>query len=76
MQPITLYHVDVVRNMQRFYHLDIQPDLFGNICLMKRWGRIGRQGTLHSIPYPTVSAAYDAFEKQRQKKEKKGYVSQ
>jgi DNA invertase Pin-like site-specific DNA recombinase len=25
--------------MHRFYRLDVQPDLFGGVLLMKEWGR-------------------------------------
>jgi predicted DNA-binding WGR domain protein len=27
--------------MRRFYRLDVQPDLFGGVLLVKEWGRIG-----------------------------------
>ncbi|MFF2324033.1 WGR domain-containing protein [Agrobacterium sp. NPDC058088] len=31
-------------NMARFYVLSIERDLFGDVCLMRRWGRIGVRG--------------------------------
>ncbi len=33
MYSLTLYRIDQARNMQHFYHLNIQSDLFGNHCL-------------------------------------------
>jgi predicted DNA-binding WGR domain protein len=32
--------------MRRFYLLDVQPDLFGGVLLVKQWGRIGTQGRI------------------------------
>ena len=32
------------RNMARFYALSIEPNLFGEACLVRRWGRIGAVG--------------------------------
>jgi predicted DNA-binding WGR domain protein len=32
--------------MRRFYWLDVQPDLFGGVLLMKEWGRIGPRGRM------------------------------
>ena len=43
MKPVELRRVDPSRNMRRFYCLDLQPDLFGGVLLMKIWGRIDRR---------------------------------
>ncbi len=32
------------RNMARFYALSIEETLFGQSCLVRRWGRIGTTG--------------------------------
>jgi hypothetical protein len=40
MNAVHLRRIDPARNMRRFYRLDIQPDLFGGVLLVK-WGRIG-----------------------------------
>jgi predicted DNA-binding WGR domain protein len=72
---LTLYRVDPSRNMFRFYRLDIQPDLFGNHCLIREWGRIGRSGQVRSVPFPTGEAAQYALHKQRAVKERKGYAT-
>jgi predicted DNA-binding WGR domain protein len=75
MHSVTLYRIDQDRNMQRFYRLDLQPDLFGNYCLVREWGRIGRPGQVRRIPYSTEDKARYAFQKQRGAKEKRGYVA-
>ena len=39
--------------MHRYYRMDVQPDLFGEWCLMREWGRIGSAGqTRHSPSLP------------------------
>jgi predicted DNA-binding WGR domain protein len=43
MTAVNLRRVDPARNMRRFYRLDVQPDLFGGVLLLKEWGRIGAQ---------------------------------
>ena len=75
MHSLTLYRIDKDRNMQRFYRLDIQSDLFGNQCLIREWGRIGRPGQVKSISYPTGDEAQYALQKQRSTKERRGYAA-
>jgi hypothetical protein len=38
---LTLRKIDPSCNMRRYYSLSVQPDLFGNACLVREWGRIG-----------------------------------
>src|ERR1019366_2418031 len=38
MTPLHLRRIDPARNMCRFYRLDVQPDLFGRVSLMKQMG--------------------------------------
>jgi predicted DNA-binding WGR domain protein len=75
MPSVTLYRIDPARNMQRYYHLDIQPDLFGHHCLIREWGRMGRSGQVRIVPYPNEEAVQAAFRKQRGVKERKGYAA-
>jgi predicted DNA-binding WGR domain protein len=44
MSAITLHRIDAARNMRRFYLLDVQPDLFGQWCFIREWGRTGSAG--------------------------------
>jgi predicted DNA-binding WGR domain protein len=45
-QPYQLYieRTDPSKNMARFYAMSIEPTLFGETCLTRRWGRIGADG--------------------------------
>jgi predicted DNA-binding WGR domain protein len=74
MPSVTLYRVDPSRNMSRFYRLTIQPDLFGNLCFLCEWGRIGRSSRMQITPYQTEGEALLAFHKQRKRKERRGYT--
>ena len=38
--------MDASRNMARFYALSIEGTLFGQTCLVRRWGRIGTTGRM------------------------------
>jgi predicted DNA-binding WGR domain protein len=74
MSAVTLTRRDPERNMHRYYRLDVQPDLFGEWCLTREWGRIGAGGQTRSSPYPTPAEAQAALERQRRAKERRGYV--
>lgn len=41
---MTLRRFDHTRNMARFYALTLEPSLFGEVILVRRWGRIGTHG--------------------------------
>ena len=73
MNPITLYRVNPDNNMYRFYHLEIQQDLFGEWCCIREWGRIGRAGRMRTISYPTQIEAESALHRQSTVKQRKGY---
>ena len=73
MNVVVLYRTDRAQNMQRFYRLDVQPDLFGQWCLMSEWGRIGTTGRERSVSFPTPQEAEAALDKQRRVNERRGY---
>ena len=53
MTAVILHRIDPAQNMARFYALDVQPDLFGGILLVKAWGRIGGHGrVVHELHRP------------------------
>jgi predicted DNA-binding WGR domain protein len=41
---VHLVRLDHSRNMARFYHLSLEPTLFGGFSVMRIWGRIGTLG--------------------------------
>jgi predicted DNA-binding WGR domain protein len=66
MSAIILHRIDAVKNMRRFYRLDVQPDLFGQWCFIREWGRIGRAGQVRMVP--TAADAQDALARQQRVK--------
>ncbi|MBV9505009.1 MAG: WGR domain-containing protein [Acidobacteriia bacterium] len=75
MTAIVLYQVDASKHMYRYCRLDVQPDLFGQWCLMREWGRIGNTGQTRAVPFPTQDEAIAALNKQRRAKERRRYSS-
>lgn len=73
MNDIILYKTDPAKNILRFYHLDIQADLFGNPCLIRRWGRIGKAGQMKTVPFLTLETAERELAKYYRMKSRKGY---
>jgi hypothetical protein len=37
MTAVHLRRIDATRNMRRFSRLDVQPDFFGGVLLVKQW---------------------------------------
>jgi predicted DNA-binding WGR domain protein len=74
MTATLLYPIDPAKRMHRFYRVDVQPDLFGQWCLMREWGRIGRRGRTSSAPFSALADAEAALHKQCRAKERRGYV--
>jgi predicted DNA-binding WGR domain protein len=73
MTALHLRRIDPTRNMRRFYRLDVQPDLFGCVSLMKQWGRIGAHGRAVAERYYTEALAADALQRQAERKRRRGY---
>ena len=68
-----LRRIDPSRNMCRFYRLDVQPDLFGGVLLVKEWGRIGAEGRIVAEPYESEALAADALQRHADRKRRRGY---
>jgi predicted DNA-binding WGR domain protein len=75
MTALTLRRSDPIRNMHRYYRLDVQLDLFGAWCFIRGWGRIGQAGQTRTVLYPAPAETQAALAKQRRAKERKGYRS-
>jgi len=60
MNAVHLRRINPTRNMHRFYRLDVQPDLFGGVLLVKEWARIGAQGRMVAEPYDTETCYVDS----------------
>ncbi len=75
IQPYQLYveRTDAARNMARFYAMTIEPNLFGEVCLTRRWGRIGAQGQMKVQHFARERDAVAAFLDLLRQKRSRGY---
>lgn len=64
---------DSTRNMARFYALSIEPTLFGDVCLTRRWGRIGTRGQMRAMSFSHEEEALAYFAKIQRQKASRGY---
>jgi predicted DNA-binding WGR domain protein len=74
MNAVHLRRLDPARNMQRFHRLDVQPDLFGGILLMKEWGRIGARVRMVAERYDNEALAAVALQRHAERKRRRGYA--
>jgi predicted DNA-binding WGR domain protein len=72
--PLYLERVDPSRNMERFYAIWVQPTLFGELSLIRRWGRIGRGGRDKIETYARADDAKDAQRRIEAQKRRRGYL--
>lgn len=74
-QPYHLYieRSDATKNMARFYAMSIHPNLFGEACLTRCWGRIGTTGQNKSHHFETEQEAVDLFLEVLRQKKRRGY---
>lgn len=70
---IHLHRMDPARNMARFYRLSSMPSLFGDICIVREWGRIGRRGRTRIDLYAREAEAAAARLALEQSKRRRGY---
>lgn len=71
--PIRLFRRDPRLNMARFYEIDLRPNLFAEITLVRRWGRIGTQGQTRFETFSDRASALTAGEALKQGKLRRGY---
>lgn len=68
-----LHRIDPARNMARFYRMSSTPSLFGDICVVREWGRIGRPGRIRIDLYEKAEDAIAAREEISLVKRRRGY---
>ncbi|WP_343214110.1 WGR domain-containing protein [Ensifer oleiphilus] len=61
--------------MARYYALSIQRNLFGEICLIRSWGRVGTLGQQLSHHFASETEAVALLHVFARQKTAKGYVS-
>ncbi|MCO5966126.1 WGR domain-containing protein [Sinorhizobium meliloti] len=74
-QPYRLYleRSDPSRNMARYFTMSIEPNLFGDICLLRRWGRIGTKGQMMVHHFGREEEAVRLFLDLLRQKRNRGY---
>lgn len=60
--------------MARFYELDVQPGLFGDVSVTRHWGRIGSHGRSRQHWFAADEVAYAFAGKFARQKQRRGYV--
>ncbi|MBM1691597.1 WGR domain-containing protein [Sulfitobacter geojensis] len=70
---ICLHRMDSSRNMNRYYFMAVQPDLFGGVSLIREWGRRGSAGKLHVTHHADEGEAVNALADYSAQKCKRGY---
>ena len=73
MDETLLFRIDSARNMRRFYVVRVEPNLFGEMTVLRSWGRIGTRGQVLRETYASVAEAEQAALRQIGKKAKRGY---
>ena len=73
LTSISLERRVAARNQQRFYTIRVVKTRFGAWAMGREWGRIGQPGTVRETGFETESAAIEAGEQWRERKEKRGY---
>jgi len=74
-QPYHLYveRTDVAKNMARYYAMSIEPNLFGDVCLLRKWGRVGAKGQMMVHHFGREEEAVELFLDLLRQKRKRGY---
>ncbi|MBO9112558.1 MULTISPECIES: WGR domain-containing protein [Rhizobium/Agrobacterium group] len=65
--------IDANRNMARYYALAIRPTLFGEIAVVRSWGRIGKAGGEMTEVFGNEKDAIWRFLELVLQKRKRGY---
>ncbi len=73
LQVLVLERVDRARNMARFYVLSIEPTLFEDLALVRRWGRIGSVGRERIDLHPSRRVAQIELKKWLDRRRRRGY---
>ncbi|MBI1622758.1 WGR domain-containing protein [Aquamicrobium zhengzhouense] len=70
---ILMHRIDPAANAYRFYALSLEPTLFGDVALVRRWGRIGTTGRQIIELHPDAQAAERAWQAQLKRRTQRGY---
>lgn len=73
IRPLSIRRIDPEKNMARFYGLSLQPTLFGDMSLVRAWGRIGTRGQAKVETFSDLAEAEEAFARIERVKRRRGY---
>lgn len=73
MEAVHLVRHDPGRNLARFYRLELGRSLFGEVLLIRRWGRIGTAGRMVGVVMPCLDEARAAMAAWHRRKLRRGY---
>lgn len=68
-----LHRVDKARNMARRYELSVQLGLFGDVAVIRHWGRIGTAGQTKEYWFADEAGATVMAAGILKQKQRKGY---
>jgi predicted DNA-binding WGR domain protein len=68
-----LHRINPEANMARFYCIDTAPTLFGEVCVLRTWGRIGTSGRTSIETCASVEDAERAASQTLRRKMQRGY---
>ena len=72
--PIYLERINSSRNMARFYAMSIQPTLFGEVSLIRNWGRVGTSGRNKIETSPDMDGLTTTKTRVARRKRQRGYT--
>lgn len=70
---LVLHRVDPSVNMRRFYALSLENSLFGDILLVRRWGRMGTHGRVRFDWFDNPADAANELTRIASVKARRGY---
>ena len=66
--------IDGARNMARFYIVPLEPTLFGEVAVLRHWGRIGTHGRQALSLCASRAEAEKMLARQIARRRRHGYV--
>ncbi|CAH1687435.1 MULTISPECIES: WGR domain-containing protein [Chelatococcus] len=73
IQYLVLERTDAAHNIARYYVLSLEPTLFAEMALVRRWGRIGRAGGHRVEFHETQAGATEALQTWLKRKLRRSY---
>ena len=73
LPEITVRRSEPLQNINRYYSMSVQPNLFGGYSLVRSWGRIGISCRTRVDLVSTQSEAEDCLLRLLRQKKRRGY---